>query len=195
MISTVVPTLQGWCSVERASALFSIVIARKPKMVLEIGTHAGRSFLPMCWALRRNGRGKAMGIDAYSGQVAAQDETPSNAEFWGDQSIHNDARKTFEWLMKRYNMDEIVQLIVSPSDAVTPVESEVLHIDGSHVEANIRDAERFGAKVPLGGIVIMDDIQWTLGCVLRAIDTLEEMGFEEVFRSEDGSWNIMHKVK
>lgn len=192
LISTVVPTMHGWCPLDKACALYALVVARRPKVVVEIGTYAGRSFLPICWGLRKNAYGKAIGIDAYDAKVSSADELPGNQEWWGNLD-HKKVEADFRFFLKRFNMGPITEIIVSPSDAVNPMESDILHIDGSHVEPAFRDAERFGGKVPVGGIVVMDDIQWTLGCVMRAIDKLEEMGFEEVFRSENGAWNILQR--
>ncbi|MGV1047669.1 MAG: class I SAM-dependent methyltransferase [Solirubrobacterales bacterium] len=193
-IMTTIPTMDGWCSVEKAVALAGLVITMKPMMCVEIGVWAGRSLLPMAWALKENGNGRVIGIDPYSAQESAKNEFAGNEEWWGKQD-HEIIMKKFQSFVRNFSLESVVQLIRKPANDAEPVRTALLHIDGSHTEQAVKDAERFGAMVPVGGIVVLDDIAWVGGAVLRAIDTLEDMGFVERYRNTEQSWNIMQRVK
>lgn len=194
LIMTTLPTMDGWCSPEKGCVLFALAYAMKPQVCVEIGTYAGRSFLPLCWAVRENGVGKVIGIDAYSPIVSASEELPGNQDWWGNLD-HKSIQKTFLGFLKGFGLEGVSHIIEKKSDDVEPMASDILHIDGGHSDVAVRDAERFGPKVRLGGIAVLDDIMWSGGAVLRAIDTLEEMGFRECFRRVDQNWNVMQRCK
>ena len=197
LICTTIPTMDGWTTLPKACALASLTLAIKPVSVVEIGIWAGRSLLPVAMALKTIGSGIITGIDPYSPQESAQSEFGENAVWWGAQD-HQAIKKKFEQFVRYFQVEAHVRHIEKPSDQVElNLQPQLLHIDGSHTDQAVRDAERFGKLVPLGGIVVMDDIHWVGGGVLRAIDTLEEMGFVEVLRrTTDGdNWNIMQRVK
>src|SRR5271170_6961170 len=78
-IATTLPTLDGWATSEKGCTLAALVLANKPKLVVEIGVFAGRSLLPMALALKANGSGKVIGIDPYDSQESAKDEFPDSA--------------------------------------------------------------------------------------------------------------------
>lgn len=194
LISTTIPTLHGWCSIEKACALAGLVLATKPKVIIEIGVWAGRSLLPMAWAVKENRQGLVIGIDPYDPQQSSKDEFGDHEKWWVAQD-HKAIQRTFESFIKRFGLNDVVSLEVMPSDKFKPVPCELLHIDGSHTEQAVRDAERFGPMVPLGGIAVFDDIMWVGGSVLRAIDCLEAQGFVERFRFTEQNWCIMQRIK
>lgn len=194
LISTTIPSMHGWCSVEKACALSSLVLARKPKTIVEIGVWGGRSLLPMAWAVKENGTGGVIGIDPYDAKVSAESEFGDNEQWWAEQD-HGMIYRSFTSFIRNFKLEDIVTLAKVRSDEFKPVPCELLHIDGSHTEQAVRDAERYGPKVPLGGIVVCDDIMWVGGGVLRAIDALEEMGFTERFRFSEQNWNVLQKTK
>lgn len=194
LIGTTIPTMHGWTTVEKACAMAALVLVMKPKTVIEIGVWGGRSLLPMAWAIKENGTGGVIGIDPYNATVSADNEFGDNEKWWSEQD-HEAMLKYFQAFVRNFKLDDVVTLARVPSDDFRPVPCEILHIDGSHTEQAVRDAERFGPKVPLGGIVVCDDIMWVGGGVLRAIDTLEEIGFVERFRFGEQNWNVMQRIK
>src|SRR5690348_5936514 len=92
----------GWCSIQKAKALASSVIALRPEIVVEIGTYSGRSFIPMLMALHENGFGKAVGIDPYSASASAEGEIGENAEWW-KRLDHEKIRNEFIQRIEPYN--------------------------------------------------------------------------------------------
>lgn len=205
LISSVTQTLDGWCSVPKAAALAALTTAMNVQLAIEIGVWAGRSLLPVAFAMKAKGSGQIKGIDPYTAKASAADEFGENLKWWDNQKMHDDIKAKFWDHVKKFDVIQHVDLIEKKSDDVdiTPpdpkwkLEADLLHIDGNHQDQAIRDAERFGPLVRLGGIVVCDDLKWQGGGPLRAIDALEDMGFIELFRVEgDGDcWNAMQKVK
>lgn len=200
LISSVTQTLDGWCSVPKAAALAALTTAMDVQTAIEIGVWAGRSLLPVAFAMQAKGTGVIKGIDPYTAAASAKDEFGENLEWWNNQKMHDDIKAKFWNHVKKFDVQARVILEEKKSDEVDPKGSapyDLLHIDGNHTDQAIRDAERFGPMVRLGGIIICDDLKWQGGGPLRAIDTLEDMGFVEVFRVEgDGDcWNAMQRVK
>lgn len=196
-IATSTPTLDGWTSVEKALTLASLVLQTKPSLIYEVGVFSGRSLLPMAYACQVLNRGKVVGIDPYDAQVSARNEFPDTAAWWASVD-HVAIMNKFLALVKMNNLESYVELIRKSSDHVEPAEGiGIFHCDGSHTEQAVRDAERFCPKVIIGGYVIFDDLNWTNGGVLRAVDTAEEIGFEEVFRlvKDSDCWNVMKRIK
>lgn len=195
MIRTTFPSMDGWCTVLKGHALAALTLAIKPQIALEIGTFAGRSFLPILWALKDNGYGKAIGIDPYDAQVSSEQEYPGSSEWWSSVD-HSIIERKFHGFLKNFGLTDWAKIIKRKSDDVEPPPSiDLLHIDGGHTEVALRDAQRFGKNVRVGGVVVLDDIQWVGGAVLRAIDELEQLGFVERYRNTDENWNLMQRVR
>lgn len=193
LIRSFVLTADGWCTEIKACVLASIVIARRPKDITEIGVFGGRSLIPMAMTLKQRAiPGKITGIDPYSAEESAKDQIGENAHWWGTLN-HAAIKERFLGNVKRFALEPYVTFIEKPSDDVQPMPCDLLHLDGNHSDQALRDAERFGPMVRSGGIAVLDDIRWEGGAVLRAIDSLEDMGFVEAFRVED--WNVMQNTR
>ena len=194
MIRTTIPSMDGWATLEKAFTMAGLVLEMKPKVVVEIGTYAGRSLLPMLWALRETKSGKAIGIDPYDAKISSEQEFPGNSEWWAGLD-HALIEKKFHAFLKAFGVSHLCEVVKKKSDDVTPPDViDILHIDGGHTDVAIRDATRFGSKVRSGGVVVLDDIQWVGGSVLRAIDELEAMGFKEGYRNVEQNWNVMQRI-
>jgi predicted O-methyltransferase YrrM len=196
-ILSTVPTMHGWSKETKCCAMAALIVAMKPRLIVEIGVFAGRSLLPMAMAMKHtNNPGKVIGIDPYSREESVKGEYGLNSEWWGNLD-HNPMHDLFLEFVKRFGLEAQVQLVKKPSDAVQPMEYDMIHVDGNHSEQALRDAERFGPKCSLGGIAVLDDLMWIGGGPLRAIDALEDMGFVEAFRiTGDGEcWNVMQRVR
>ncbi len=180
----------GWCSPSKAKTLAAVVKALRPAVVVEIGTYAGRSFIPMALALQEIGRGKAIGIDPYDAQVSASTEEGENKTWWGSVD-HSEIEAQFRTVVTAVELDPFVTIHKAKSDDVIPPDQiGLLHVDGSHTEQAVRDVERFARNVDIGGFVCMDDILWSSGQVSVAATKLIDLGFVEIYRSvgDEGRW-------
>jgi hypothetical protein len=182
----------GWCSPEKAHALASIIVAMRPKVTVEIGVYAGRSGISMAMAHKFINYGQVIGIDPFTNQAAAEGYEGENAKWWGELDIE-DILRQFNERIGRYHLEPYFQLQrVKSDDAPVPDVICCLHVDGQHTEQAVRDVERFASHVRIGGIVIMDDIQWDGGGVTRAVSRLMDLGFVEMYRIAD--WGVFQRI-
>jgi hypothetical protein len=193
----------GWCSVRKAHTMAALVTALRPQTVVEIGVYAGRSFLPMVLALHEIGAGMAYGIDPYDAKVSAEGETEENAAWWGSfdhriiESMFLSVMDALPEMAPRW-----VHVRQKSDDFTPPKEIGVLHIDGSHTDAAIRDVGRYAGQVVRGGFVVLDDLLWKSGAVSASITHLEALGFKELYRvigKEEGTpfednWGVFQRI-
>lgn len=192
-ICTTIPTLDGWGSVEKACTLASLVVAMKPKVCVEIGVWAGRSMLPMAWAVKENGSGEVIGIDPYDAAISARDQFAQHEEFW-QNAPHATIRDGLASMVEKLGLSKVVKFIRKPSEQVEPMRCQLIHFDASAGEPTVADAERFGPLVDVGGIAVFSNVLWVGGSVLRAMDVMEGLGFVERFRHVE-QWCIMQRIR
>lgn len=197
-IQSAIPTLDGWCSVEKAAILAALVLSKKPSSVVELGVWGGRSLLPMAFACQALKSGMVTGIDPYSPNASADGQLGANQKWWSEQD-HKAVKDKFLGFVRLFKLDGHVRLIEQPSGDVNTegMRIQILHSDGNHGEQALHDAEKYGPLVDVGGFVICDDLCWEGGSVLRSIDEYEQQGFIEVFRRTEGggNWNVMQRIK
>jgi hypothetical protein len=149
----------------------------------------------MLWALRENKTGKAIGIDPYDAKISSEQEFPGNSEWWGSLN-HDLIEKKFHAFLKAFGVAHLCEIIKKKSDDVNfPTNIDLAHVDGGHCEGGFRDIQRIAPKIRMGGIIVLDDIFWVGGAILRGIDHLEEVGFVEHYRNKEQNWNVMRKEK
>jgi len=203
LISHLVPQMPGWCTVNKALTLASIVVATRPRVSLEIGVFAGRSLLPMAMAHRAIKHGKVIGIDSWSSNESQKEQTAEHAKFWSQDVMHKNAEGVCRKMIEDEELSEYVTLEKCPSDLYTAhhdYDIGLLHVDGNHSEQAVRDVQRFARRVPSGGFVVMDDLHWDNQGPKHAVEVLLTMGFRELYRVHDvreGStddWGVFQKV-
>jgi hypothetical protein len=173
----------GWCSPTKAGILAGCVTSMGGGNVCEIGVYTGRSFLPMALAVKQCGKGLAIGIDAWSPEVAAEGEDPANADWWARAVPHDWVEKTFREKMQEMQVCDVCRIIRDDSANVEPPqEITVLHVDGQHCGKALLDTSRFAPNVVLGGFVCLDDLNWEGGNVDLSAQWLLNHGFVERLR-------------
>lgn len=190
--------IQGWCSVPKAIALAGLTLQLKANHVAELGVFAGRSLLPMALALQVFGRGMVIGIDPYSATESIRNESPENKEWWGKLD-HSAIKNQFLNLIKHFRLEGYVRLIETTSDDadVSNLIFDLVHVDGSHTVQALHDAKKFGPLVVVGGAIVLDDLFWTGGGPLLALEELKSQGFEECFRvvKDSDNWCVMRRMR
>lgn len=192
-----------WCDIVKAQTLASLILGFRPSLVCEIGVWIGGSMIPMMLALAaveaaelasagaaQPRRGVA--IDAWSSDASCADQGDANLAWWSAQS-HDAARQIFQARLARHDLARICTVIAKRSDDVTPPAGiGLLHVDGNHGEQALRDVERFAPEVEAGGILVMDDLDWSGGHVVRARDRAVELGFRRMFSL--GTGEVLQRV-
>lgn len=164
LITAAVPSMEGWCTVEKALALANNVVEHDAQVIVEIGVFGGRSFLPLALALQALGHGIAYGIDPWKKEAALEGTNdPVNNEWWGkiDYTAIQEGciRKIWELGLDKQTVLLRCQAHICASLFTEPI--DVLHIDGNHSEeASTRDVAIWLPKVKKGGFIWFDDCDW-----------------------------------
>jgi hypothetical protein len=177
----------GWCDTNKATHLAAIVLAIRPNVGVEIGVYGGRSLIPMLMAVGVNGRGKFYAIDPWSAEASQDGYDGPNKEWWGKLD-HEAVYQKFTTTMAKFGVSEYAHVIRKRSDDFEPPEViDLLHIDGQHTDQAVRDAERYGSRVRLGGFCVTDDDDWEAGGPQAAVALLMKKGFVPLYKLGTGT--------
>ena len=196
-IDKVVPTLQGWCSVEKARRLAEIVVEVNAKRAIELGVFGSRSLYPIALGGLVSGA-QVFGIDPWTKTDSLEGtHDRKNSDWWGKL----DYEQVFGWAKAAVADFDNVTLLRKRSDQVLELfldgEIDVLHQDGNHSEeSSSREVELWLSKMKPGGIWIMDDIDWKVGDKVgtaKAQGMLLQNGYVEV--ENFGSWAVFKDIK
>jgi predicted O-methyltransferase YrrM len=182
-IEKFVPCCPGWCSVNKAHVLASIIFATRPKWILEIGVWNGRSLIPMAMAAKAVGVVEVVGVDPWSAEESVKNQTEKHVEHWSKQKIHDEAYRNCTAMIERFRLNDTCHVIRETSDKFVwgagPI--GLLHIDGNHSIQSTKDVNRFAPLVEAGGFCVMDDIHWENNGPADALKALKSLGFRELF--------------
>lgn len=197
-IENVHAATEGWCSLKKAHALASIIIATQPEKTVEIGVWYGKSLLPMAMAHQHIGKGVVYAVDPWMAEnsIVGQ-QNQADVEWWKRQNIHDDAYTDFKSKVYQLGLQNVVIIERKASyDFDPPANIGLLSVDGNHGEQAINDIRRYAPNVKRGGFLVADDIEWTGGAVGKAIALLPDMGFQELYRvkNEKESWAVFERL-
>lgn len=178
----------GWTTMDEASQLACCIMAVRPIVSVEIGVYAGKGTIAMAMAHREIGYGTVIGIDPWSPVASAEGQlNPDDKKFWGNLD-HNPIFKLAQENIAKHGVQDFAKLLRSTSDdAFAPDDIGVLRIDGNHGEQVEKDVRKWCPKVMMGGFLMLDDLGWTGGAVLRAAGWVRQNGFREVCRVGTGA--------
>lgn len=173
----------GWCDLNKANVLAAMVVALRPKLIVEIGVYGGRSLQAFAIALKHLGAGRVVGIDPWNKEAALESMADAaNVAWWS----HLDYERVYRICMENLalsGVNDFVSILRQRSDDVDPSgwEPDIIHVDGSHEEPAFRDVIRYGARVRIGGICVCDDTKWSSGAPQRGVAWLLANGFIELY--------------
>lgn len=187
-ICTLIPDLQGWCDEEKACEIAAFILSTKPSVTVGIGVWGGRVEIAAALAHKHNGSGVVWAIDPWNAPESAKGMDGVNKEWWAARD-HEAIYRGFVDNVNILELREYVNVLRQPSDAVKPPqEIGLLSVDGNHGEQSVRDVRRYAKNVRVGGIVVMDDINWEGGHVAKAAELLVSMGFVHLFPRGTGAF-------
>ena len=153
--------LEGWCSFEKASILIDLILKTRPEVIVEIGVFGGKSLIPMAYALKVLGKGKAYGIDPWDKEESIRgiEAYPIDTEWW-ENLDHLKIMHSLMEKIKEFEIEEQIGLIRNTSFGTPAIEGiDILHIDGNHSdEVSYNDVVKWVPLVKKGGWIILDDI-------------------------------------
>lgn len=165
-IAKTLPTIDGWCSVEKAMNFIDLVLDVKPEVCVEIGVFGGSSIYPVASALKFLGHGMVIGIDPWDRFECIKNFDPvefkAHYEWWS--KINLDAIYiSYLNMIKRYGLkDYCLTLKTTAEQAVSEIDSiDILYLDGNHSEASSeQDVQLYLPKVRQGGYIWLNDSLW-----------------------------------
>ncbi len=160
----VLPTLDGWCTPEKATRMMEIIKKTKPRLYVEIGVYGGSSFLPATAAMQFVGKGTAYAIDPWAVPECLEGMEGANYEWWSKI----DLTKIMNGFMSKMHQEKLdnryITLRMSSKEAIKQFRDNsigVLHVDGNHSEESAYyDVTQWLPKVKSGGYLIFDDANW-----------------------------------
>jgi hypothetical protein len=194
-IDDVVPSLEGWCPVDKAKHMVDIILKLKNPICVELGVFAGRSLLPIAWACQAVG-GQVTGVDPWSASASLDGvNAKENDEWWGKIDYDFFYNYTIT-LMKTHGVNDIVRLFrETSSHAVRSFEDKTiafLHQDGNHSEEiTVQEVRDWVPKIKSGGYWVFDDANWST--TRAAQELLETYGFTCIHTAGGNAWKIYKK--
>lgn len=199
-IESIVLSLPGWTSLDKAKDLYDVVKIANAKTVIEIGTFAGRATLPLALAVKET-EGKLYTIDPYSFKASIEGKNNSDHDkFWTEMDydyMENLAHKTLQEngleaiFIKQKSQDAYNDFISVNGSYV-----DVVYIDGNPSEeiTNL-DIENYGSLIRDDGFLILNDSNW--GTKLKARQKILTSGFQVLLEKSDASgchWTVFQKT-
>lgn len=183
-VSTILPSIEGWCSKAKANSFIDLVLEEKPDLCVEIGVFGGSSLFPVASALKHLGKGTILGIDPWNKVECIKYFDPiedaEHLKWWGELNI-DVIYQSFNQVLEKYNLKDVVKIIRATSEvAANLVNSsiDILYIDGNHSEAcSTQDVQLYLPKVRSGGYIWMNDTlsnekQEAIDLLLKACDVI-----------------------
>jgi predicted O-methyltransferase YrrM len=181
-IARVLPAGGDWCTPHKAQKLAALVVALEPRVIVEIGVWLGGSLVPMALAQTHVGKGGiTIGIDPWSAQASIAGEVDEANTTWWSEVNYEDVRDASDAV-------DVSRAIVLPRGPI-----DLLHVDGNHTAQAIRDVDRFCPHVRMGGLAILDDVDWSGGHVAQAVEHAQELGFVALYPLDKGL--VMQRIR
>lgn len=126
-----------------------VVVATRPRILVELGTHKGDSYFSFCQTVQSMGlRTRCYAVDTWRGDSQAGDYAE---DVFNDIQQYNNAHYAEISTLLRGTFDEALKAIKEQS-------VDLLHIDGFHTYQAVRhDFETWISKLSDQGIVLMHD--------------------------------------
>ena len=179
--------IEGWCTEAKAFDLVGAVLTLRPSVCVEIGVFGGMSLIPIALALRTVAHGQIIGIDPWNVEESIKGQTGKNLEWWSALDHEAIYKGFIEAVNHEGVANQVVVLRQTSDQSTSPKVIDFFHGDGNHGEQALRDVQRFGANVRVGGLCFLDDIGWDGGAVGNAAEWLINSGFVELYKRDTGA--------
>ena len=178
---------EGWTSPAKAHVIAAMVIALRPRISVELGVWHGKGLITLGLAHQFIGYGMAYGVDPYSQEESIKGQVhPNDVKWWGTIN-HEEAYQACLKHINTFALQNTVKLFRQTSDDFPITERiGILRVDGNHGMQALRDVRRYSPMVEYGGILILDDVDWTGGGPVAARDWLTANKWRELYQLEDG---------
>jgi hypothetical protein len=160
----IIPSIPGWCPLDKADRMMNLIYDTKPEVCVEVGIFGGSSYFPTVCAMRYNKKGVGYAIDPWDNIPCLDGQTGDHLDWWKKV----DLRAIFHGfidLMHNYKLDKYSAIMrMTSKDSLCffkDASIDILHIDGNHAEdCALFDAQSWFPKVKVGGYIWFDDTNW-----------------------------------
>lgn len=180
--------MDGWCEPPKQIALANLVLAIKPATIVEIGVWGGKSLFPMAMACLELNRGICIAIDPWMAEASIQGQEEADQKWWNNQAQHDLVFARFIKNIEKLNLFNRIEVRrKSSGQAEVPEGIQLLHVDGNHGPQALLDVMKFAPAIPMGGVCVLDDINWSGGSVGKAAEWLINNKFMELYKLGTGA--------
>lgn len=163
-INKIIPSIPGWCPLDKANRMMNLIYETKPEVCVEVGIFGGSSYFPTLCALRFNQKGVGYAIDPWENLPCLEGQTGAHLDWWRKVDLRS-ILSGFIDLLHNYKLDKYSALMrMTSKDALVFFKDDsidILHIDGNHSEdCALFDSQNWLPKVKVGGYIWFDDTDW-----------------------------------
>lgn len=170
-----IKNIEGWCSLDKMTTMFDLIVEIKPQKIVEIGVFCGKSLIVQALALKNNQKGIIIGIDSWNNNDCIKEmKTEIDIQWWKNidlQKCYLDCLNN----INKFDVKDYVKIHKDTSENVVSLiqnEIDILHIDGNHETENAcKDVMNYVPKIKTGGYLFFDDAGWKR--TQKAINTIE----------------------
>lgn len=194
-INTVLPTLEGWCTKEKAMIIYNVILSIEKPVCVELGVFAGRSLVAIAKAAKRK-NGHVYGIDAWSNDASMYGNNREENNIWWSNIDYEYFYNYTKDVLLKGNVADICDILRNKSnDVVEQFEDnsiDFLHQDGNHSEeCTTEEVKKWCSKVKVGGYWAFDDSDWPT--TKKAQELLVSKGYS-LLSENDGKWQLYKRV-
>jgi predicted O-methyltransferase YrrM len=183
-IDIVVPSLPGWCTIEKARRLCSLVVESRAKTCVELGVFGGRSLvaLGLGLAVLEDIRGFAQGVDPYAASASLEGKNAKENDDWWSKVDYADIHNQAERGISNAGVGAFTHIVVGKSlgpfmDSFAKESIDILHQDSNHSEEiSCAEVLAWTSKMRPGSLWVSDDTDWET--TQKSQKMLREMGFQ-----------------
>lgn len=172
---SLIKNIDGWCSQEKMTKMVSLIMATKPKNVVEIGVFYGKSLICQALALKKNQSGKIYGIDSWDVADCLRHMIDVNSIEWWSQLNYEEIYLQCMKNIQDCGVEHFSHIFRGNSEMTLPYINfpiDILHIDGNHEEIPAcENVLMYVPKIKQGGFLWFNDANWEQS--KKAIDLVE----------------------
>ena len=187
----VIPGLDGWCTIDKASRMIHHILDNDSKVILELGVYGGRSAIAMGFACQVKGNGRVFAVDPWDAIPASEaDNAPA---WWHSVDFEKLYRNFLQKVLENDLSKHVIPLRISSTEAsriFEPSSVDIIHQDGNHSEfVSCREVDTLWPILKENGLWFFDDID--IVSTKKAYEKLQELGAEVIYA--DDKWGVLRK--
>lgn len=164
-IAVAIPTIEGWCPIEKAQRMAKAIIETKCDLSVELGVFGGRGVISMAMAHNEIGNGISWGFDPWEKSASLDGDIGEEHVKWWTKLDHEAIYKKFVQSVLKHDVLERCRWTRIKSEQASKIFDDesigVIHADSNHSEKVSSDEVlRWSPKIKHGGYWFADDIDW-----------------------------------